>query len=55
MAFVATAIIASLPMVFACGAIVDTLPCGSILLKETLALMGGIEDQRELAPKGALV
>ena len=42
-------------MVFGCGAIVDTLPYVFALLEELLAFMGGVEDQWEMAPKGALV
>lgn len=42
-------------MVFGCDAIVDTLPYGPALLKESLAFMGFVEDQWEITPKGALV
>ena len=42
-------------MVFGCSAIVDTLPYVSALLKESLAFMESVEDQWEMAPKGALV
>ena len=55
MAFAATATIAPLSMVFGCGAIVDTLPYGSTLLEESLAFMGSIDDQRDMAPKNVLV
>ena len=55
MAFAAAATIIPLFMVFGCGAIVDTLPYGSALLEESLAIMGSTYDQRDMAPKGALV
>ena len=42
-------------MVFGCGAIVDTLPYGSVFLEESLAFMGSIDDQRDMAPKDVLV
>ena len=54
-AFTAAAIITPLSMVFGCGAIVDTLPYGSTLLEESLAIMGSTDDQRDIAPKGVLV
>ena len=54
-AFAAAAIITPLSMVFGCGAIVDTLPYGSVLLKESLAFMVSTDDQRDMAPKDVLV
>ena len=45
MAFAAAATIAPISMAFGCGAIVDTLPHGSALLKEPLAFMGNVEDK----------
>ena len=54
-AFAVAATIIHLPMVFGCGAIVETLPCGFALLEELLAFMGSTYDQRDMAPKGALV
>lgn len=53
--FVTAMIIALIPMVFGCVAIVETLPCDFALLKETLAIMKSIENQRDTAPKSALV
>ena len=55
MAFAAAATISSLSTVFGCNAIVDTLPCGSVLLEESLAFMGNTNDQWDMASKGALV
>ena len=55
MAFAAAATIAPLYMVFGCGVVVDTLSYGSVLLEESLAFMGSIEDQREMAPHTTLV
>ena len=54
-AFAAATTIAPLSMIFRCGVIVDTLPYGSALLEEALAFMGSIDNQRDIAPKGALV
>ena len=54
-AFAAAATIASLPMVFGCGALVDTLPYGSALLEESLAFMSNAEDSEQMAPKDTLV
>ena len=54
-AFAATAITTPLSIVFGCGAIVNTLPYGSALMKESPAYMGSTEDQREMAPKSASV
>ena len=45
MAFAVVATIVPLSMVFECGVIVDTLPYGSTLLKESLAFVGSVEDQ----------
>ena len=42
-------------MVFECGAIVDTLPYGSALLEESLAFMGGKENEIDVARNNALV
>lgn len=44
MAFAAAATIAPIYMVIRCGVIVDTLPCGSALLEESLAFMRSVED-----------
>ena len=55
MPFVVVATIAALSMVFGCGAIVDILSYASALLEESLAFMGSVEDQWEMAPKCALV
>ena len=55
LAFTAATTIASLSMVFGCGAIVDTLSYGSVLLEESLAFMGSVEDQREMAPHNILI
>ena len=54
-AFMAAATITPLSMVFECVAVVNTLPCGSAILEESLAFMGSVEDQRGMPPKGALV
>ena len=54
-AFAAAATIAPLSMVFGCGAFVDTLFYGSVLLKESLAFIGNAEDQQEMAPKNSLM
>ena len=45
MAFVVAITIAPISMVSRCVAIIDTLFCGSALFKETLAIMGCLEDQ----------
>ena len=50
-AFAAAATIATLSMVFGCGALVDTLPYGSALLEESLAFMSNVEDSEQMAPK----
>ena len=54
-AFAAGATIAPLSMIFGYGAFVDTLPYGSTLLHVSLALLGSVEDQREMTPTSALV
>lgn len=41
--------------IFGCGTIVDTLPSGSIVLEEYLALIGNVENPQDLTPKNALV
>lgn len=53
--FVIAMIISLIPMVSGCVAIVETLPCDFALLTETLAIMKSIENQRDTAPKSALV
>ena len=47
-AFATATTITPLSMVFGCGAIVDTLPYGSILLEESLAFMMNVEDSWEM-------
>lgn len=42
-------------MIFRCGAIVHVLYYDSILLKESVAFMGSIEDQRGITLQNALV
>lgn len=54
-AFATPANIATPCMVFECGATIDTLPCGSILLEEIYAFMNSIKGQREVPPRRALV
>ena len=54
-AFMAAPAIATLSKVLGCDAIVDTLSYAFILWEESLAFIGSVEDQREMAPKGALV
>jgi hypothetical protein len=54
-AFAAAAAIAPLPMVFGCGAFVDTLPYGSALLEESLAFMRNDEDQQKMVSQDTLV
>ena len=51
----AAATIAALSMVFGCGVFIDTLPYRSALLEKSLAFMGSVEDQQEMAPQSALV
>jgi hypothetical protein len=46
---------ASLSMVFVCGAFVDVLPYGSTLLEESLAFMGSAEDEQEMVSQDTLV
>ena len=45
-AFAAAATIVPLSMDFGCGALVDTLPYGFVLLEETLAFMSNAEDSK---------
>ena len=54
-AFAAAATIAPLSLVSECSAIVDTLPYGSALLEESLAFIGGTDNQRDMAPNNALM
>jgi hypothetical protein len=55
MAFAAAATITPSPMVFGCGAFVDTLPYDSALLEESLAFMGIVEDQQKMVSHDTLV
>ena len=55
MAFVATATIAPLSIVFGYRAIVDTLSYGFTLFEESLAFMGSAKDQWKMTYKGVLV
>ena len=52
-AFVATATIVPLSMVFGCGTNFNTMPYDSALLEESLAFMGSAKDQHHMTSKGA--
>ena len=54
-AYTVAATIAPLSMVFGCGDVIDNLPYGYVLLKESLAFMRSIDDQQEMAPHSTLV
>ena len=55
MAFSVAATIAPLTIDFGCGAFVDTLPYGSALFEESLALIENVEDQQKMVFKNTLV
>ena len=54
-AFAAVATIAPLSMVFGWSSIMDKVPYISVLLEESLAFMGSVEDPREMAPRNVLI
>ena len=55
MPFAEAATIPLPPMVFGCGALVNTLPYGSALLEESLASMSNAKNSKQMAPKDTLV
>ena len=53
-AFATTTTIASLFMIFGCGDTIGTLPCDFTLSEDIIAVLGNIEDQREMIPLASL-
>lgn len=55
MAFVAAAITMSTKSMFDCSALIADLPCGPVLLEETLAFMANSVNQHDFLPLEVLV